>query len=273
MRTRGFSLVELLLAVVVLGVVAAATLTLLTGTQRITHAQTARSQLQSNVRMGAALLPQELRELAPSDLLQIASDSITYRAMRGFGLTCGVAADQIRLRAAAAVRVGWRDPQPGRDSLLLFVEGDPLTGADDRWVTLPVLSVGSTRCGPDAAVALATAIDTLAVPLGSISLGGPARLFEVMQVKAYRQGADWWLGAHSLSAGETLQPVLGPLTAGGLALRYTDLLGATTAVRDSVRSVLVTVRGTSEPVRQRGVVAPLQDSLVALVRLRNAPWP
>ena len=96
-----------------------------------------------------------------------------------------------------------------------------------------------------------------------------------MQLKLYSSGGRHWLGARSLSAGETIQPVLGPLTATGLALTYLDSTGAPTSDPRRVRSIAVTLHAvTDRLVRSGAAEGPLalaQDSGGALVTLRNAP--
>ena len=278
MRTRsGFTLVELLVAIVILTVVAGATIGLLANTQRVTHTQAARASLQQSVRTSASLLPAELRELAASgrgaDLLVLASDSITYRAMRGLAVVCAVSPTELRVRAGPGWRFGYRQPAPGRDSLLLFVDHDPAAAADDRWLPLALSSVAPSRCGAEPALALRVALDTIAAPLAAIPVGAPVRLFEVMQLRLYSSAGSWWLGARSVSAGETLQPLLGPLLPGGFALTYLDSAGTRTTSADRVRSIELTVRGTSDSVRVAGGtgVVALQDSLVTTIRLRNVP--
>ena len=61
----------------------------------------------------------------------------SFRAMRGFGVTCAVSAAQVRVRDDAPLAFNaLRAVAPGRDSLLLFVEGDTASRLDDRWVRL-----------------------------------------------------------------------------------------------------------------------------------------
>ena len=60
---RGFSLIELVLALVILGIVAGAIYKVLLTNQQTYTAQTQGIDLQQNLRAGAALLPAEFREL------------------------------------------------------------------------------------------------------------------------------------------------------------------------------------------------------------------
>ncbi|MGH7702581.1 MAG: PulJ/GspJ family protein [Gemmatimonadales bacterium] len=274
---RGFTLLEVTVTMVLLGLVSAAVYRVLLTQQRLTQLQVERMSLQANLRAGLGLLTAELQEIAVdsagSDLQALGPDSITYRAMRTTAFACEVSGTNVRISARS---FGYRRPQAGRDSLLLFVEGDSTIATDDRWVAAPITAVSSgTACAGRPAVDLATAIDLTAVPLTTIQLDAPIRTFEVMQLKLYSSGGRHWLGARSLSAGEIIQPVLGPLTATGLTLTYADSAGAPTGDPRRVRSIAVSLHAvTDRLVRSGAAEGPLalaQDSGVALVTLRNAP--
>ncbi|HEX6105720.1 MAG TPA: type II secretion system protein, partial [Gemmatimonadales bacterium] len=60
---RGFTLVEILIALVIMGLVTGALFQLLTNTQRLSRAQAEQVDLQANVRAGSLVVPNELREL------------------------------------------------------------------------------------------------------------------------------------------------------------------------------------------------------------------
>src|SRR5215203_670370 len=98
---RGFTMVELLVAMIMLAVVGVAMYSLIVNSQRITRRQVERSDLQSDVRAGALILPAELREIGydatGTDLREIGTNRIRFRAMRGVGITCGVTADYVYL--------------------------------------------------------------------------------------------------------------------------------------------------------------------------------
>lgn len=281
---RGFTLVELMIALVLLSVVGVVIYKLVTSTQRVATAQAERMLLQSSVRTGALVVPAELREIATNtagqtDLMDITADSVTYRAARGLGFTCAVTSTQVKIRNSAVLPYsGLRGISAGRDSLLLFVESDPSTAADDRWVRIGISSVGTSTCGTDAAIALTTPDFLALLPGGLLStvvVGGPVRVEEVMRLKSYTSGADRWVGAQSVSANEAVQPILGPIAANGFQLAYFDSMGVATATRPSVRTIQLTLIGMTERAVARGVNfgpnAILQDTLVTRVMLRNAP--
>jgi hypothetical protein len=219
-------------------------------------------------------LTTELRELGGGpgdpDILVFAPESLTWRAMRGAGVSCALGRDLILVDAATMA--GYRAAQAGRDSILLHQESSLATAADDRWLHLPLHGVAGATCGGAPALAFATTLDTTIHPPASFASLAPLRTFEVMQVRLYQSGGDYWLGARSVSAGETIQPLAGPLTAGGLSFSYQDSAGAPAAAAEAIRSIGISLRAVSSvPVRLGGSGLPIRrtDSLATSVTLRN----
>ena len=240
--------------------------------------------LQASVRTGALVVPAELRELSTStggvtDLVHIDTDSITYRAARGVGFTCAVTATQIKLLNTTVLPFNaLRAIAPGRDSLLLFVESDSGSAIDDVWLRLPISSVAASTCGTATAIAVNTPNFVASLPgglLSSVRVGGPVRTEEVMRLKSYASGGQQWLGAASLSGGDAVQPILGPITANGFTLEYFTGDGTATTTQSAVRMIQITLIGLTErAVAQGGISGAnvfLQDTLIARVLLRNAP--
>lgn len=268
---RGFTLVEALLAVVLLAIVGQSILRLLTVSQRLFRAQSERAALQATVRAGTSLLPAELRELGPGDILALAPDQIVYRAMRSAGVACAVTAGTVHLRRE--LLYGYRSIAAARDSLLLFVEHDPSTGADDAWEILPISGPPVAGVCPDSGAAIVVPTTVPAATIGAVVLDAPIRTFELMQARLYQSGGQYWLGSRSVSGGESqVQPVIGPLAPDGIRFRYLDSGGVPTSLPAAVRLIGLTVRGVSD----RAIVTPtaqgpvmVADSLSADIELRN----
>jgi prepilin-type N-terminal cleavage/methylation domain-containing protein len=281
-QRRGFTLIEVLIALIIMGVVTGAIYRLLNSSQRLSLAQAEQVSLQSNVRTGSLVVPNELRELntvvggslEQNDIiLPLADDAITYRAMRGLGFVCQapVAGE---LRILQSTWTGLRDPAGDRDGVYLFNDQDVDDDGDDGWLPVDITGVTASDCGGALAFRLATA-DVIPA---SVKIYTPVRLYEVMELKLYSDAdGEWWLGARSVSAGEVdLQPVLGPLTAEGFKLAYLDSNGDETAVEKDIKSIRVTVRGlTEDAVRQggSGAMGHPEDVLVTQVLLRNSIRP
>lgn len=303
-RRRGFTLVELMVGLMLTGLVGGVVYRLLINNQRVSRAQIARVGVQDNVRIGATVVTSELRELgydsvpatasaaliaatgaaaADTDLRLAQPGRVQYRAMRGFGITCA-APTAGRLVLRRSLYSGLRDPAAG-DGLTAFVEGERTTGGDDAWVQAVVAAVAAGACddgAPGLAVTLAwptPAVGAAAAP--AMARGGPVRVFEIMELQYYVSGGQSWLGMRSVSAGGTIQPLVGPLAdstggARGLTFAYLDGNDVPTSALDRVRSIAVTLRGVTEQrVYQSGGQTSAIDTLstTARVALRNALRP
>lgn len=278
---RGFTLVEMLVAVVIFGLVAASVSKVFTAQQRLAVSQVEQASVQSSVRSASLIAATELWELASSpagisDIQSFDAGGLTYRAMRSLGLACQISANEVRIRTTPLYQ--YRAIVPYQDSLLLFVDRDPLRSTDDSWLELRITSVtNGSSCGADPAIALGInpAIDTSTTPLTAIIPNAPIRTFEIMELRAVMAGSDNWLGARSVSGGQVAPvPVAGPVAANGVRFVYLDSLGAPTAVPGRIRSVQIGLTGQSlRQVRtlRSAVVQPIQDSLVTTITLRNAP--
>jgi hypothetical protein len=270
---RGFTLAETVLAMVLLLMVSGSVYRMLLSTVRLARSQAEHIALQSNVRGAAVVVGNELRELstaaegggAANDLLSLGPAAISYRAMRGFGYTCQTSGPG-PLRISRSAFFAYRDPQPGRDSALLYLPGMP-TPADSGWVATAILAATSlTTCGAgEPAISL-----TLSAALGTIPGGTPVRIYEPMELAAYQSDGQWWLGMRSLSSGEAIQPVFGPLAATeGFRLVYSDAAQAATAIPGLVKSITATIRGsgTNYDISPAG---PLTEELTTQIALKNA---
>src|SRR5438093_10941367 len=87
---RGFTMVELLVALVLLALVSAALYRVLVNNQRLYLAQTQRIDLSQNIRAASNILPAEFRELdaADGDITAMSATSISIRAMRWLSFVC-----------------------------------------------------------------------------------------------------------------------------------------------------------------------------------------
>jgi prepilin-type N-terminal cleavage/methylation domain-containing protein len=287
-QRRGFTLIEVLVALVIMGIVTGAIYRLLNTNQRLSLAQAEQVTLQSNVRTGSLVVPNELREVntflgsvdaTQNDILVAEDDEIEYRAMRGLGFVCqDPVAPVTELRLASATWTGLRLPQVTRDTLYLFWDQDPDDDDDDEWVQVAITGVETSgnACGGAAGITLDVAPVAPAVDVPDVPLYTPVRVFERMELKLHAADGEWWLGARSVSADEDLQPVLGPLTAAGFDLDYLDGVGNETADKSAIRSIRVSVRGLTDDAVRAGGFGALgrpQEGLVTQVLLRNSIRP
>lgn len=267
----GFTLVEVLIVLVILGIVGAAMMRSMLTMQRGTERQTQQADMQSDLRASAGLLPAELRELAAGiDILAATPDSIAYRAMRATGFVCGISGlDKVAVLNSSLYK--YRDIDEDRDFVFVYIEEDPAETSDDRWDVYDIESTTPAACGAGSATLLDLATNLATTP----QAGAPVRTFETMTLKLYTSDGRGWLGARSMSAGESIQPVLGPLDATtGLQFVYRDAagndLGAAPVLAD-IRGIDVVVLGETDYAVSTGYDsrAIREDSITVRVRLRN----
>ena len=266
---RGFTLVELLVVMVILGVVGAAIVRTLTTASRISDSQSQRTAMQGNLRAGAGLIPTELREInidaSGSDLIAISRDSVKYRAMRRLAIACTGALNVLAVRRTNSF--GLTAFSATSDSLFLYVENDPTLTTDDTWSTFAITGVATGTC-PDGSVATLLKLDAN-LPAGVV-FDAPLRTYQVMTLKVYESGGRKWLGVDVDGSG--VQPVLGPLAAADSTFGFRDANGAVTTNPSSVRVIEAWLHGETEGKVSSGynVRQFKQDSLRVRIRLRNA---
>jgi prepilin-type N-terminal cleavage/methylation domain-containing protein len=293
-QRRGFTLVEVLLALVIMGLVTGAIYRLLVNNQRLAEAQAEQVSLQSNVRTGSLVVPNELRELntvlggnaTQNDVTFASATAIEYRAMRGLGFLCQAStANEMRIDATTGAKTTWagaRNPDAARDDLYLFVDGDTDEDDDDTWVQVQVTAVANSTCGAKTAIRMTVAPVPPAAALPIVAAGTPVRLYEVMRLELWQDPTGrYWLGARSVSGGEAnLQPVLGPLTNNGFELQYFNsagnLIANPNANLNAITSIRVTMQGLTDHAVRAGGTAALGHPVEALatqVLLRNSIRP
>jgi len=275
----GFSLTELLIAMIIFLAVSAMMYASLQLTQRTSRAQTERSALQGNLRTAIQVLTSELKQLqvnpaaGSSDILAMSDSNVVFRSMRASGITCSVSPTSVVLRNSGGLLSLGRQIIAGRDSLLLFADRDTLNVGDDWWVALPITATPAVAACPDGSAGLV--LVTSGVPVPDVLVPGPVRTFEVMQLATTRSGGQNWLGARSVSAGQALQPFLGPVdSTTGVRFAYLDAVGSVTAAPSAVRQIDVFVRTISRTPINEGVgLGPGSvgsDTLRVRVALRNS---
>jgi prepilin-type N-terminal cleavage/methylation domain-containing protein len=291
---RGYSIIELLIALVLLGMVSAAIYKVLVNNQRLYLAQTQTIDLNQNMRAAVTILPAEFRELdsPDGDIQVMTATSIRIRAMRQLAFVCltpplGGGIGQLTLTVRKAPMYGTRQTFNVNDSLLIYWEGNPLTRADDQWLPGQIKTVvPGAVCNQDT-LGVANQGYTLTLQpqwinnatlnvANAITRGAPVRGFDNVTYSVYQSPTDnnWYLGQTNNSQGGGIQPVIGPLVgANGVTFSYYDSIGTVTADSSKVAQIQILLRArTASPVRDAsGVQAFKVDSIVTRVALRNNP--
>jgi len=295
---RGYSIIELLIALVLLSMVSAAIYKVLVNNQRLYLAQTQTIDLNQNMRAAVAILPAEFRELdaADGDIQAMTATSITIRAMRQLAFVCltpplGGGIGQLTLTIRKVPMYGTRQTFNVNDSLLIYWEGNPLTRADDQWLLGQIKTVVTGAVCSDSGPAGPGTVPNQGFTLSmqpqwinnaalnvanAITRGAPVRGFDNVTYSVYQSPTDnnWYLGQTNNSAGGGIQPIIGPLIgANGVTFSYYDSVGTVTGAPTSVAQIQILLRArTVSPIRDAsGVQAFKVDSIVTRVALRNNP--
>lgn len=290
---RGFTLAELMVALVLLGIVSLGIYRVLVNNQRIYLAQTQHIDLQQNIRAGAIIIPSELRQIdaTDGDIYSMSATSIAFRSMQGLAFVCDPPAltsgsGAMNFTAFASLLFGtvsMTGISLTEDSLLVYDDGVNTTRADDRWVPASFNAIPANWSCPAAAGSAPgyaivangnfTGVGALD-SAGAIRRGAPVRVFLPETFELY-QASDgkYYLGL--IQGGGTVQPLIGPLyntaTVPGVTFTYYDSSGAVTANVKQVAQVAFTLRAQSaQPFRQAdGSITYAVDSVYTRVALRN----
>ncbi|HEU4563718.1 MAG TPA: prepilin-type N-terminal cleavage/methylation domain-containing protein [Gemmatimonadaceae bacterium] len=307
-RRPGFTLIEILVALVLLGIVVGGLLSVVSRQQRFYADAAGLIDMRENLRQVAGLLPSELRGVSPrhGDILDVADSAIAFKATTGTGVICTINAARTTIvippyaQASESGLTSWVSPPSPGDSIWVF---DPRTSLPDTMYSYVVAGVAPNATCP-AATGFTTAADqnsgwaiTLlgAAPSpwplpATVVVGGPVRFFKPVRYSLYRSPADskWYVGYRDYNPlraqpWSNIQPVSGPFMpyaaggASGLSFAYADSAGNAInsgGMLERIRRIDVVVRGeTAVPVKAAGFTKTpsgyVRDSLNLSIALRN----
>ncbi|KPK81435.1 MAG: hypothetical protein AMS25_06680 [Gemmatimonas sp. SM23_52] len=243
--SRGFTLVEVLVAMTLTGMVVAGTLQALSAQKKFYARQSRILDARHAMRASATILSSELREASATggDLYAIGSDSVALRSTVGFGTACTVTVVSATQSVISLSHVSGHVRLDAADSALVFVE-NTASGADDAWQAFRVSAVSFT--GPACANGGAPErVVTVAGDLSGVWVGAPVRLFRPYVFGLFEMDQRWWLGRRNREGGSEYVPVAGPLAPpsyDGLKLTYLGPDGTETSNRTQVFRVDISLR-------------------------------
>lgn len=278
----GFTLPELVIALVLFAVVATAATRVMRTHQRFLRGAAELGEMRSQLRQAVHVLPSELRWIAPADgdVYEWSTSAVKFRASLGASVVCRKTSEFVivvppRVSDSGDLRgmTTWLVmPQPG-DSILVHDEGD-MGAFDDTWRAYEIAAVGPADdvegCEPtsgfDTYVPGASRPVRLGVPnesplSPSIRTGTAVRIFHPVRYALYRSGdANWYLGAADCNATRvppcsSIQPISGPYGSrgsgtglDGLTLTFEDGSGRilTPGIDDSAEIAIVRVAVRAE---------------------------
>jgi prepilin-type N-terminal cleavage/methylation domain-containing protein len=294
---RGLSLVEIMVALVLLSIVATGIMTVVMRQQQFYRSATEVIDTRSQIRQAAAVVPVDIRGVSSvgGDILTMTDSSLDVRGNIGSGLVCShtlnsVTIPPINLANGRYFTTFLTRPKVN-DVLIIF---DDLTpgNQDDDWVPYTIAAIDSTTAGCTSFTDVTADagkyryVYTFTTNLSTTIIdGAPLRMARGVKYSVYKSATDglWWLGYRECrgngSSCDAVQPVSGPYKPyvpndtinSGVSFVYRDSTGAITANKANVARVELFIHGQTQ-----GAVAlgggkskPYSDYMKVTIALRN----
>ena len=303
-RRAGFTLIELVIAMVLMSLVGGAIVKLLLRQSRFYNSTTDLIQTRQQIRQAAAMLPSDLRGLSSvgGDIYFMTDSALEFRSVFGSSVVCahvGVTLSTVpRILARGSNMTTWiRTPVVG-DSIAVYNEGATPAVADDGWSRYQITAMppvttnvangcptttGLTQAGDISVANPSYQLSFATAPAATITVGAAIRFFRRVHYRIYRETDNqWYLGFFDCLFGRvpvcnTTQPIAGPFQpyatngTSGVQFAYYDVNGAVTANTLLVARISLVVRGQSASlVNLSGTGGTVfHDSLRIEVGLRN----
>jgi len=300
----GFTLIELVIALVLMSLVGSAIVSLLLRQQRFYNSTSDLIQTRQQIRQAAAMLPSDLRGISSisGDIYFMTDSALEFRSVFGSSVVCanigGQLSTALRVLARGSNMTTWIRPPVVGDSIAVYNDGLSPAVADDGWLRYRITamppvttnvangcptSTGLTQAGdisvnnPSYQLALSPAA------IATISVGASIRFFRRVHYRIYQETDNqWYLGFFDCLFGRvpvcnTTQPIAGPFqpyandATSGVQFAYYNAAGAVTANPLQVARISLIVRGQSAGlVNLSGAGGTVfHDSLRIEVGLRN----
>jgi hypothetical protein len=287
----GVTLVELLVALVLTGIVVGALLRSRSASHEVARDALARGEARRQLRAGMGAVLATLRGASPAggDLLALADTALELHVTLGATAWCASAPAMPDVPPTATILAptgadvaAWLDaPAPG-DALLVLVHDPPADtsvspGTAWRWQRVMVAAAGipgrSTCMGGEHRATLR--VPLVGAPWLTPPAGSPARLLRRARWSVYRSRGRHYLGWRDAAAGgaalDVVQPVSGPHDVrdiagerhAGVTFAFLDTAGAPATRAARVATIRVRAWTTTE-----GTVVGA-ESLVVAAALRN----
>jgi len=303
-RRAGFTLIELVIAMVLMSLVGGAIVKLLLRQQRFYNSTSDLIQTRQQIRQAAAMLPSDLRGISSvgGDISSMSDSALEFRSAFGGSVVCvnagGTLSTVPRVLASGATMTNWITTPVVGDSLAVYNNGASLAMAGQGWLFYRITAVtpvttnaangcpnatGLTRAGDITAANPSLQLGLTPAAPNTIAVGAAIRFFRRVRYRIYRDTDNqWYLGFFNCVYGRvpvcnTTQAIAGPFQpyanngTSGVQFAYYDSTGAVTANPLQVARISLVVRG------QAGALINLSgaggtvfhDSLRIEVGLRN----
>jgi prepilin-type N-terminal cleavage/methylation domain-containing protein len=273
---RGFTLIEMMIALVLLGLVGGAIVTAIAGHQRFFRGASDIMQARGQLRQAMAMLTGDLRAISrrDADIYELTNQSIDFRGVTGSSFICAKPTNTTFVIPPLNVKknnspTAWvNQPQAG-DSMFVYDDSAAASTSDDAWRVYQIASidevVGVNGCptytpttggfveASDATQPSYRLTVSGGTPLrSSIGVGAPIRFFRRVKYALYEESADgnWYLGtrdcAELVSRSGTpctgMRALAGPLRP---PIGTTDTSGLRFQIYDTTGSTLSAANATT----------------------------
>ena len=277
-RSAGFTLVEVMVALLISSILAGVVFQLVRGQGRFVSVQSAREEVQQNARGAMEIISSELRTIHPGGLVEGKKNAVTFRLPRAWGISCGggsatsltavfPAALPAGMTATASISgimgdtdaagAGVFNPTPASGTV------QTITG-----VATVNLNVAGNACSALRPVAASTEVQALTYSgtnLPVVPRGNRVYLYQTVTYDVDGSGGQYWIYRND-------QPMAGPLVTdtSGLIFNYWQNAGNTRLSAPVPAADLPTVGRVAVSVRtkSRGRGGPTQyatDSMTVLL--------
>jgi len=294
---RGLSLVEIMVALVLLGIVATGIMTVVMRQQQFYRSATEVIDTRSQIRQAAAVVPVDIRGVSSvgGDILNMSDSSLDVRGNIGSGLICSHTLNSVTIPPLNLANGRYFTTfltRPKVSDVLIILDDKDAGNQDDDWIPYTIASIDSTTAGC-ASFTDATAdagkyryTYTFTTNLSTTIVdGAPLRMARGVKYSIYKSASDglWWMGYRECrgdgSICDAVQPVSGPYKPyvandtinSGVSFVYRDSTGAVTTNRANVARVELFIHGQTQ-----GAVAlgggkskPYSDYMKVTIALRN----
>lgn len=293
----GFTLTEIMVALVLLGIVATGIMTVVTRQQQFYRSATEVIDTRQQIRQAAAVVPVDIRGVSSvgGDILNMTDSSLDVRGNIGSAIVCSHTANSVTIPPISLANSRYFTTFLTRpklnDVLIIFDDKDP-GNQDDDWIPYTISNIDSTTSGcgsftdSTGDVGKYRYVYTFSSPLSAtITDGAPLRMARGVKYSLYKSASDglWWMGYRECrgdgSGCGAVQPVSGPYKpyvagdtiASGVNFVYRDSTGAITANKANVARVEMFIHGQTQAAVALGggKIAPYSDYMKVTIALRN----
>lgn len=294
---RGFSLIEIMVALVLLGIVATGIMTVVMRQQQFYRSATDVIDTRQQIRQAAAVVPVDVRGVSSvgGDILAMSDSALDVRGNIGSGIVCSHTANSITIPPLNLAKSRYFTTfltRPKLHDVIIIFDDKTAGNQDDDWTVNTISAIDSTLVGctsftdPVLDATKYRYVYTFSAPLsGTIIDGAPLRMARQVKYSLYKSATDglWWMGYRECRGDQTscdaVQPVSGPYKPyaandtvnSGVTFVYRDSTGAVTTSKTSVARIEMFIHGQTQGAVALGggKAAPYSDYMKVTIALRD----